>query len=56
MSMQNLDVSITASAWSSFADTVFVPHSEAEYRRPVGLLDELIDEVGAKTSQTRLPI
>lgn len=46
MSMQNLDVSKTASAWSSLAGTVFVPHSEAEYRRLVGLLDELIDEVG----------
>ena len=46
MSMQNLDVSKTTSAWSSLAGTVFVPHSEAEYRRLVGLLDDLIDEVG----------
>ena len=44
--MQNLDVPKTTNAWSSLADTVFVPHSEQEYRRLVGLLDRLIDEVG----------
>ena len=32
--------------WSSLADTVFVPHTEAEYQRLVALLDRLIDEVG----------
>jgi len=46
MSMQNLDVSKTTNAWSSLAGTVFVPHSEEEYRRLVALLDNLIDEVG----------
>jgi HTH-type transcriptional regulator / antitoxin HigA len=44
--MSNLDVSKTVNAWSSLADTVFVPHSEDEYRRLVSLLDTLIDEVG----------
>lgn len=44
--MQALDVTKTASAWSSLAGTVFVPHSEEEYRRLVALLDRLIDEVG----------
>lgn len=44
--MQNLDVSKTTNAWSSLAGTVFVPHSEDEYRRLVALLDNLIDEVG----------
>ena len=34
------------SAWSSLAGTVFVPHSDEEYRRLVMLLDNLIDEVG----------
>jgi HTH-type transcriptional regulator/antitoxin HigA len=48
--MQNLDVPKTTSAWSSLADTVFVPHSEQEYRRIVGLLDRLIDEVGEDES------
>jgi len=43
--MQNLDVSKTVDAWSSLADTVFVPHTEAEYQRLVTLLDRLIDEV-----------
>ena len=44
--MQNLDVPKTTSAWASLAGTVFVPHSEDEYRQLVGLLDRLIDEVG----------
>ncbi len=30
--------------------TVFVPHTEEEYRRLVGLLDSLIDEVGEDES------
>jgi HTH-type transcriptional regulator / antitoxin HigA len=46
MSTQNLDVSKMAGAWSSLAGTVFVPHSETEYRRLVALLDDLVDEVG----------
>jgi len=29
--MQNLDVSKTVNSWSSVAETVFVPHTEAEY-------------------------
>jgi HTH-type transcriptional regulator/antitoxin HigA len=44
--MQNLDVNKTADAWSSLADTVFVPHTEEEYQRLVALLDGLIDEIG----------
>ena len=43
---QNLDVSKTTNAWSSLAGSVFVPHSETEYRRLLALLDNLIDEVG----------
>lgn len=50
MSVQNLDVSKTTSAWSSLAGTVFVPHSENEYRQLVALLDNLIDEVGEDES------
>jgi HTH-type transcriptional regulator/antitoxin HigA len=46
MSSQNLDFDRTATAWSSLASTVFVPHSAEEYRRLVALLDSLIDEVG----------
>jgi len=48
--MQNLDVNKAASAWSSLAGAVFVPHTEAEYRRLVSLLDNLIDEVGENES------
>jgi HTH-type transcriptional regulator/antitoxin HigA len=48
--MQNLDVNKTADAWSSLAGSVFVPHSEEEYRRLVALLDGLIDEVGENES------
>jgi HTH-type transcriptional regulator / antitoxin HigA len=32
------------------ADTVFVPHTEAEYERLVSLLDRLVDEVGEDES------
>ena len=48
--MQNLDLSKTVNAWSSLAGTVFVPHTEEEYRRLVSLLDSLIDEVGEDES------
>jgi HTH-type transcriptional regulator/antitoxin HigA len=48
--MQNLDVDKTADAWSSLAGTVFVPHTEEEYRRLVVLLDGLVDEVGENES------
>jgi HTH-type transcriptional regulator/antitoxin HigA len=48
--MQNLDVNKTADAWSALAGTVFMPHTEDEYRRLVALLDGLIDEVGEDES------
>ena len=48
--MQNLDVSKTVDAWSSLADTVFVPHTEDEYQKLVTMLDRLIDEVGENES------
>ncbi|MDT5159564.1 MAG: HTH-type transcriptional regulator / antitoxin HigA [Acidobacteriota bacterium] len=50
--MCNLNVNKTAEAWSSLAGTVFVPHTEEEYRRLVALLDGLIDEVGENESHT----
>ena len=34
------------SHWPEVSETVFVPHTEAEYDRLVAFLDELIDEVG----------
>ncbi|MGA9996084.1 MAG: hypothetical protein WBP93_11760 [Pyrinomonadaceae bacterium] len=48
--MQNLDVNKTVNAWSSLAESVFVPHTEEEYRRLVVLMDSLIDEVGEDES------
>lgn len=44
--MQNLNVDKTVSDWIPLANTLFVPHTEQEYRRLVALLDDLIDEVG----------
>lgn len=44
--MQNLNLEKTIRAWSSIAETVFVPHTEREYERLVELLDSLIDQVG----------
>ena len=43
--MQNLDVNKTAAAWAPLSGTLFVPHTEGEYRQLVTLLDGLIDEV-----------
>ncbi|MEM9088068.1 MAG: hypothetical protein AAGC93_04920 [Cyanobacteria bacterium P01_F01_bin.53] len=46
MRQQSLNIPETAAAWSSIAETVFVPHTEQEYERLVQLLDALIDQVG----------
>ncbi len=32
--------------WPELSQSVFVPHTELEYRRLVLLLDQLVDEVG----------
>ncbi len=32
--------------WPSVAKVLYVPHDEAEYDRLVGVLDQLIDQVG----------
>ena len=32
--------------WPELSQSVFVPHTEADYQRLVALLDELVDEVG----------
>jgi HTH-type transcriptional regulator/antitoxin HigA len=34
------------SVWAELANTIFVPHGEADCRRLVAFLDRLIDEVG----------
>ena len=40
--MQTVDVQ----SWKNISETVFVPHTEAEYERLTAMLDDLIDEVG----------
>lgn len=40
--MQTVDVQ----SWKNISDTVFVPHTEAEYEQLVEMLDSLIDQVG----------
>jgi len=44
--MSNPDVTTVATHWVELAKTIFVPHTETEYRRLVTFLDHLIDEVG----------
>lgn len=39
-------VQTAAMAWPSVASVVYVPHTAQEYEEVVGLLDNLIDEVG----------
>jgi HTH-type transcriptional regulator/antitoxin HigA len=36
----------TINGWTPLADTLIVPHTEAEHERLVAMLDELIDTVG----------
>ena len=44
--MQVLDLDQTITNWKAIADSVFVPHTEADYNRLVSILDRLIDRVG----------
>ena len=44
--MNNLDIEKAVDVWTPLAGTIFVPHTEEEYKRIVALLDDLIDEVG----------
>ena len=44
--MQTLDIHKTQQNWLNLTDTLFVPHTDAEYDRLVNYLDILIDEVG----------
>ena len=46
MSGNNPDIATAVTHWPEMANSVFVPHTEVEYRRLVSLLDALIDEVG----------
>ena len=44
--MMDADVATVAVHWRELAKTVFVPHTEAEYRKLTALLGRLIDEAG----------
>ena len=48
--MHNLKMKNTEKAWSPVANFIYVPHNEKEYNQIVGLLDDLIDEVGEDES------
>ena len=48
--MQNIDIGKALNAWTPLASTVFVPHTDEEYRQLVAVLDQLIDEVGEDES------
>lgn len=48
--MPTINIDKTIQAWSNLNDTLFVPHTEAEYQKLVSLLDNLIDEVGEDES------
>jgi HTH-type transcriptional regulator/antitoxin HigA len=50
MDTSSSDVTTAVALWPEMAKTVFVPHSEADYRRLVTFLDGLIDEVGEEES------
>ena len=41
-----LQIQQIETAWNPVSSFLFVPHDEAGYKTLVGLLDELIDEVG----------
>jgi HTH-type transcriptional regulator / antitoxin HigA len=44
------DVERVEQAWTSIADVLIVPHSEADYAALVTVLDELLDTVGEDES------
>jgi HTH-type transcriptional regulator / antitoxin HigA len=44
--MQSLNFEQIITGWSFVSQTIFVPHTEAEYEHLVALLDCLIDQVG----------
>jgi HTH-type transcriptional regulator/antitoxin HigA len=44
--MINPDVASVATHWVELAKTIFVPHTEVEYRRLIAFLDCLVNEVG----------
>ena len=52
MNAQHPDITTAVTHWPEMANTLFVPHTDAEYRRLVAVLDTLIDEVGEDESHS----
>ena len=50
MSVNDPNVAAAVIHWPEMADTVFVPHTEADYDHLVAILDSLVDEVGEDES------
>ncbi|MEA5535381.1 hypothetical protein [Crocosphaera sp. XPORK-15E] len=48
--MLTTNLNQTVNSWSNLEDNIFVPHTEAEYKKLVAILDELIDIVGEDES------
>ncbi len=48
--MPTINIDKTIKAWLNLNDTLFVPHTDAEYQKLIVLLDDLIDEVGEDES------
>ena len=44
--MTTRELETIRSAWPSLTNVLFVPHTEQDYERLVGILDTLIDVVG----------
>src|SRR6267143_4270758 len=54
--MQNLDINKTAAAWAPLSRTLFVPHTESEYRQLVGLLDIAAFGILSRRRVAKLPV
>ena len=54
--MLTSEVQTIERVWPLLSDVVFVPHTEADYRRLVAFLDTLIDVVGEDESHPLAPL
>lgn len=44
--ISTIDLQKTQQAWLNLTNIIFIPHTEKEHQTLVGMLDNLIDEVG----------
>lgn len=54
--MATSEVQTIERVWPLLSEIVFVPHTEADYRRLVAFLDTLIDVVGEDESHPLAPL